>query len=152
MDHFIIIYLIINILFLVYNIESLPCRDYTESKYYCDIYYKCVDDKLKINSCNNNTVRYKDMCITQDEYKNITGNYCAKCVKTRVFPGIHYSPIECDKLSNFMCCFQETYFTIYCTKASTIIHFGNKYNDDDYYWIKDYYNTDCKTILENRRL
>ncbi|CCU55589.1 unknown similar to AMEVITR04 [Choristoneura biennis entomopoxvirus] len=117
---------------------TLQC-EYRHSKYFCHIYYECVNDKSKIKSCKNNTVRYVDECITQNEYKNNTGNYCSRCVKNILLPGIHYDPIICNKLSNYMCCFEENDFIIYCTEQN-----------GDYYWIKDYYK-DCNSVLENRR-
>ncbi|CCU56387.1 unknown similar to AMEVITR04 [Mythimna separata entomopoxvirus 'L'] len=132
---------IINIFWLILLIIpfSLECED-KQSRYFCHIYYECINNKSKIKSCKNNMVRLVDKCVTQNEFKNITGNYCSKCVKDILLPGIHHSPIICNKLSNFMCCFEEDDFIIYCT-----------IQNDNYYWIKDYYNTNCNTILKNRK-
>ncbi|AAG02976.1 hypothetical protein AMVITR04b [Betaentomopoxvirus amoorei] len=113
------------------------CCEPKQSKYFCDIYYDCINNNLIMKSCNNNEVRYNNTCITQSEYKNITGNYCHRCNKNILIPGIHYNPLMCNKLSNSMCCFEEDNYIIYCTEQN------NKY-----IWIKDYYNTDCKSILE----
>ncbi|CCU56164.1 unknown similar to AMEVITR04 [Choristoneura rosaceana entomopoxvirus 'L'] len=101
------------ILFIIKICTGCDDNHNQTSNYYCEVYFTCKDNEYMIQTCKNNTVFFKNRCITQEVYKSINGFKCIKC-PILIDSMVNGGNIDCSRLSHGDCCYKQHTKLIYC--------------------------------------